>query len=143
MGETLFYGRGAGQDPTASAVISDLAEAAIALGGARRCYGFTPHGLYGNCRLLEEIRSRYYLRLAVDDRPGVLGQVAGILGRHDVGISSVVQPETHDEAGRAQLVLMLDRASHRQMHGALTDILRLPCVMPPPALLRVESFTEA
>ena len=143
VGETLFYGRGAGQDPTASAVISDLAEAAIALGGARRCYGFTPHGLYGNCRPLEEIQSRYYLRLAVDDRPGVLGQVAGILGRHDVGISSVVQPETHDEAGRAQLVLMLDRASHRQMHGALEDLLHLPCVMPPPALLRVESFTGA
>ena len=77
VGETLFYGRGAGQDPTASAVISDLAEAAIALGGARRCYGFTPHGLYGNCRPLEEIQSRYYLRLAVDDRPGVLGPGGG------------------------------------------------------------------
>jgi homoserine dehydrogenase len=97
--------------------------------------------LYGTCRALEDIRSRYYLRLAVDDRPGVLGQVAGILGRHDVGISSVVQPETHDEAGRAQLVLMLDLARDRQVQSALADILRLPCVMPPPALLRVESFT--
>ena len=119
VGETLFYGRGAGQDPTASAVISDLAEAAVALGGERRCYGFTPHGLYGTCRPLEAINSRYYLRLAVDDRPGVLAQVAGILGAHGIGISSVVQPETHDEAGRAQLVFMLDRASHRQMQTAL------------------------
>ncbi len=140
VGETLFYGRGAGQDPTASAVISDLAEAAVALNGERRCYGFTPHGLYGTCRPLEGIRSRYYLRLAVDDRPGVLAQVAGILGHNEIGISSVVQPETHDEAGRAQLVLMLDRASHRQMQTALDEILRLGCVMPPAALLRVESF---
>jgi homoserine dehydrogenase len=142
VGETLFYGRGAGQDPTASAVISDLAEAAVALGGVRRCYGFTPHGLYGSCRPLDAIVSRYYLRLAVDDRPGVLAQVAGILGRHEIGISSVVQPETHDEAGRAQLVFMLDQASHRQMQAAQEDILRLSCVMPPAALLRVESFAE-
>ncbi len=140
VGETLFYGRGAGQDPTASAVISDLAEAAIALGGQHRTYGFTPHGLYGTCKPLEAIVSRYYLRLAVDDRPGVLGQVAGILGRHEIGISSVVQPETHDEADRAQLVLMLDRASDGQMQRALADVLRLESVMPPAALLRVEGF---
>ena len=140
VGETLFYGRGAGQDPTASAVISDLAEAAIALGGQHRTYGFTPHGLYGTCKPLAEIVSRYYLRLAVDDRPGVLAQVAGILGRHEIGISSVVQPETHDEAGRAQLVFMLDHASDGQMQRALGDILRLECVMPPAALLRVEGF---
>ena len=143
VGDTLFYGRGAGQDPTAGAVISDLAEAAVALGGQRRCYGFTPHGLYGTCRPLEEIVSRYYLRLAVDDRPGVLAQVAGILGRHQIGISSVVQPESHDEAGRAQLVFMLDQASHQQMQSALGDILHLGCVMPPAALLRVESFAPA
>ncbi len=141
VGETLFYGRGAGQDPTASAVISDLAEAAIALGGQHRTYGFTPHGLYGTCKPLEDVRSRYYLRLAVDDRPGVLAQVAGIVGQHDIGISSVVQPETHDAADRAQLVFMLAEASERQMQAALADILQLACVTPPPALLRVESFS--
>ena len=140
VGETLFYGRGAGQDPTASAVISDLAEAAVALGGQHRTYGFTPHGLYGTCKPLEEVESRYYLRLAVDDKPGVLAQVAGILGRYEIGISSVVQPETHDAAGRAQLVFMLDQAKDRQMQAALADILQLPSVTPPPALLRVESF---
>ncbi len=151
VGETLFYGRGAGQDPTSSAVLSDLAEAAFALrpssGRAsddsdlrRRCYGFTPHGLYGTCLPLEEIISRYYLRLAVDDQPGVLAQVAGVLGTHGIGISSVVQPETHDAAGRAQLVMMLDRATHRQMLGALGELSALACVHPPGALLRVETF---
>ena len=152
VGETLFYGHGAGQDPTSSAVLSDLAEAAFALRPAneqapdagadlrRRCYGFTPHGLYGACLPLEEIVSRYYLRLAVDDRPGVLAQVAGALGAHGIGISSVVQPETHDAAGRAQLVLMLDRATHRQVNAALAEIAALACVHPPGALLRVETF---
>ena len=84
--------------------------------------------------------SRCYLRLAVDDQPGVLAQVAGILGRHGIGISSVVQPEAHDAADRAQLVFMLDGASDRAMQSALSDILRLECVTPPTALLRVESF---
>ena len=142
VGETLFYGRGAGQDPTSSAVISDLAEAAIALGGQHRSYGFTPHGLVRDVQAAGGlIVSRYYLRLAVDDQPGVLAQVAGILGRHGIGISSVVQPETHDAADCAQLVFMLDGASDRAMQNALGDILRLACVMPPAALLRVESFT--
>ena len=71
----------------------------------------------------------------------LLAQVAGILGKNDIGISSFVQPEAHDAADRAQLVLMLDRASHRQMGAALDEILRLSCVTPPAALLRVESFT--
>ena len=105
----------------------------------RRCYGFTPHGLYGACRPLGEIESRYYLRLAVDDRPGVLAQVAGVLGAHGIGISSVVQPETHDAEGRAQLVLMLDRAAHRQMDAARGEIERLGAVRAPAQLLRVET----
>lgn len=139
VGETLFYGRGAGQDPTSSAVISDLAEAAVALGGERRSYGFTPHGLYGACQPPESIISRYYLRLAVDDKPGVLSLVAGILARCGIGISSVVQPETHDAAGSASLVFMLDRAKHCQMEAALKEILELPYVTAPAALLRVEA----
>lgn len=146
VGETLFYGRGAGQDPTSSAVLSDLAEAAFALRPAdpaddirRRCYGFTPHGLYGACRPLGEIESRYYLRLAVDDRPGVLAKVAGLLGDHGIGISSVNQPETHDAEGRAQLVLMLDRAPHRQMDAARGRIEALEAVRAPAQLLRVET----
>ena len=151
VGETLFYGRGAGQDPTSSAVLSDLAEAAFALRPAaeaanhgvadirRRCYGFTPHGLYGACRPLGEIESRYYLRLAVDDRPGVLAKVAGVLGDHGIGISSVNQPETHDAEGRAQLVLMLDRAPHRQMDAARGHIEALEAVRAPAQLLRVET----
>jgi len=59
VGETLFYGRGAGQDPTSSAVISDLAEAATALHSPRSSFGFTPHGLYGTCKPIDEIISQY------------------------------------------------------------------------------------
>src|SRR5205814_9813623 len=78
VGDTLFYGRGAGQDPTASAVLSDLAEAAMFIESPRRSYGFTPHGLYGSCKPIEQIVSQYYLRVSVIDKPGVLAEVAGI-----------------------------------------------------------------
>ena len=87
VGDTLFYGRGAGQDPTTSSVISDLAQAAIWYDSGGKAFGFTPHGLYGKCLPIEEVSSGYYLRLSVIDKPGVLAQVASILGSHQIGIS--------------------------------------------------------
>ncbi len=94
VGETLFYGRGAGQDATSSAVISDIVEAADALLSPRRNLGFMPHGLYGTCKPIDEIVSEYYLRLTVEDRPGVIAQIAGMLGEVNIGISSIFQPES-------------------------------------------------
>jgi homoserine dehydrogenase len=141
VGETLFYGRGAGQDPTASAVIADLAEAAICLESPRRFYGFTPHGLYGKCKPADEVVSEYYLRLQVEDEPGVLASVAGALATHGVGISSVIQPEGK-QGEWIPLMLMIHRASTSRMKKALADIALLACVRGEPLLLRVENFAE-
>lgn len=139
VGETLFYGRGAGQDPTASAVISDLAEAAIALETPPPHVGFTPHGLYGTCKPADEVVSQHYLRLSVVDKPGVLAQVANVLAAHEIGISSVIQPEAHaDEA--TPLILMLHDATRGQMTAALEELSRLACVKRPPRMIRVETF---
>jgi homoserine dehydrogenase len=140
VGETLFYGRGAGQDATASAVISDIVEAADALQSPRRNLGFMPHGLYGTCKPIEDIVSEYYLRLTVDDRPGVIAQIAGILGELNIGISSILQPESADEGTAVSLVLMIHRASNAQMTGALAKIGALGCVKKPPRMIRVEHF---
>jgi homoserine dehydrogenase len=139
VGDTLFYGRGAGQDPTASAVISDLAEAAAFIESPRRGYGFTPHALYGNCKPIDSIVSQYYLRVSVIDKPGVLAQVAGILGHNDIGISSVIQPEAH-EGESVPLVLMIHDATHAQMQIALAQIAKLACVKKAPKMIRVETF---
>ena len=140
VGETLFYGRGAGQDPTSSAVISDLAEAANALRGPRYSFGFTPHGLYGTCKPIDQIVSQYYLNISVDDQPGVLAQVAGILGEGGIGISSVIQPEEHDP-NRVPLVLMVHTATNAQINAAVDRIAKLPCVKDTPQLIRVETFS--
>jgi len=138
VGDTLFYGCGAGQDPTTSSVISDLAQAAIWFDSGGKAFGFTPHGLYGKCLPIERVVSGFYLRLSVIDKPGVLAQVASILGSHQVGISSVVQPEGH-EGDAVPLVLMIHDAPFGRMQTALELIRQLDCVKADPVLLRVLS----
>lgn len=140
VGDTLFYGRGAGQDPTSSAVISDIAEAGDALLSPRRNLGFMPHGLYGTCTPIEDIVSEYYLRLTVEDRPGVIAQIAGILGEANIGISSILQPESEDEGSAVPLVMMLHRATNAQIQKALDRIASLDCVKKPTRMIRVEHF---
>jgi homoserine dehydrogenase len=135
VGDSLFYGRGAGQDPTASSVIGDLAETVLALESPRRCYGFTSHDLYGHCKPPAEAIARFYLRLLVDDSPGVLAQIAGVLGEARIGISSVIQPESHD-AGELPLVLMIHDAKTGDMESATARIAQLPCVKAEPMLLQ-------
>lgn len=137
VGDTLFYGRGAGQDPTASSVIGDLADAAHTLESPRPFYGFTPHGLYGKLRPSSEVVSPFYLRLGVDDRPGVLARIAGVLGAEGMGISSVIQPESRKGDG-ASLNFMVHDAPRGRMLAALDKIRALDCVHDEPALYRVE-----
>lgn len=139
VGDALFYGRGAGQDPTASSVIADLADAAAALTSPRRCFGFTSHSLYGRLKPLDEAVAQFYLRLLVDDTPGVLAQIAGILAAANIGISSVIQPESQ-EPGPLPLVLMIHDATFGSMRDAAACIGALACVKAAPALLPVEHF---
>jgi len=137
VGETLFYGSGAGQDPTSSAVISDLADAAAHIDSPQRRKGFVPHGLYGEPLPIDSSVSQYYLRLNVADQPGVLAQIASVLGRNDIGISSMIQPEDHDQ-DQAPIVLMLHYAKFGIMKAALAEIAELDCVQNQPVLMRVE-----
>ncbi len=140
VGDLMFYGRGAGQMPTASAVWSDVVEIA-----RRLAYGLpalpldlpTASARPLPLRPMEEIRSSYYLRVMALDRPGVLSQVAGVLGRHDISIASVIQK------GRAALeavpvVMMTHEARERDMRQALAAIDRLPVVAGPTMMIRVE-----
>jgi homoserine dehydrogenase len=138
VGDTLFYGRGAGQDPTTSSVISDLAQAAIWHDSGGKAFGFTAHGLYGKCVPIEQVSCGYYLRLSVVDAPGVLAQVASVLGSHQIGISSVIQPEGH-EGDAVPLVLIIHDAPFDRMQTAVNRIRTLACVRAQPNLLWVLS----
>jgi homoserine dehydrogenase len=141
VGDTLFYGRGAGKDATASAVLSDLADAALDLkyGSKRRIPPFVPHEQNGVVLPMAAAVSRYYVRLSVVDRPGVLAQIAAILGRAKISIASVIQPEGH--AGeRVPLIFMIHEAPGAAMTKALARIARLAVVKAPPVMFRVESL---
>ena len=139
-GDTLYYGRGAGRDATASAVLSDLADAALDLkAGQDRLPPFVPHEQNGEVVPPGDVVSSHYLRLMVTDRPGVLARIAAVLARNKIGISSVIQPEGH-EGESVPLILMLHDASRRSVDRALAAIRRLPVVKAEPALFRVESF---
>src|SRR6266498_6090941 len=121
VGNLMFYGRGAGQLPTASAIWSDTLEIARrvahgipAMEGDLPSISERPLPL----RRMEDIRSSYYLRVMAMDRPGVLAQVAGILGRHDISLVSVLQKErAHGEA--VPVVMMTHEARERDMRAAL------------------------
>jgi homoserine dehydrogenase len=140
VGDTLFYGRGAGQDPTASSVLSDLADAALDLahGCSHRVPAFVGGG-NGGVVSLDEVVSRYYLRLSVVDRPGVLARVSSVLGRAGIGISSVIQPEGH-EGESVPLILMLHDSTNATVRRSLSAIRKLSVVKDEPVLIRVETL---
>ncbi|MBM3822074.1 MAG: homoserine dehydrogenase [Verrucomicrobia bacterium] len=142
VGDTLYYGRGAGQDATASSVLSDLADAALDLkhGSQRRVPPFVCHARGGRVVPYEEIVSRFYLRLSVIDRPGTLAKIATLLGRARIGISSVIQPEGH-EGESVPLIFMIHDAPVKAMRRALKGIAGLSVVKGEPVVFRVEDFS--
>ena len=141
VGDTLFYGRGAGKDATASAVLSDVADAALDLknGPKVRVAPFVACAKAGRITPMNEVVSRYYLRLSVVDKPGTLAKIAAIFAAAKIGISSVIQPEGH-EGESVPLILMIHDAPNAAMRKALAKIAKLPVVKHKPVMLRVENF---
>jgi homoserine dehydrogenase len=127
VGDTLFYGRGAGKDATASAVLSDFADAAldIAHGCNSRVSAFVPHQTRAKVAGIDEVVSRYFVRLRVADVPGTLARITRIFGESKIGISSVIQPEG-SEGDAVPLIFMLHEAPNGAVRKALQKIRSLP-----------------
>ncbi len=141
VGDTLFYGRGAGAEPTASAVLSDLADAALDLkhGSHNRVPCFVAHSGDGCVVPMDDVVSRYYVRLTVVDRPGVFARIANLLAKARIGISSIIQPEGH--AGETvPVILMIHDAPNAAMKRALAQVAKLSDVKDAPVMIRVEPF---
>ena len=140
IGDTLYYGRGAGKDATASAVLSDLADAGLDItrGTLDRVPAFAACA-QGTVVPFSETSSRFYLRLNVLDKPGVIAKISAILSKAGISIASIVQPEGH-EGEAVPLILMTHRASRAAIDKARTAIAKLPAVKGPSLLLPVEDF---
>ncbi len=137
-GTVLFQGRGAGAEPTSSAVVADLLDLAhsIVLGARERKY-WGPEGEIP-VRGVESLETRYYLRVSVSDEPGVLAQIAKLLGDNRVSIAAVTQKEADPDGQTAELVITTHRAREGAMQDALSKIRALPVVVDVSAFLRIE-----
>ena len=143
VGPVMLYGRGAGMEATASAVMGDVMAIARTLrsstGARTPALGCCPESL-ANLPLkpMADIISQYYLRVSALDKPGVLGQVAGILGRYNISIASMIQPE-RQIGGAVPIVLMTHEAREADVRSALAEIDRLPLMSQPSRFIRIES----
>jgi homoserine dehydrogenase len=137
VGDVMFYGRGAGEMPTASAVTADVMNAARNL--ANGCPGMT------GCTCFEEKQvksmgltaTEYYVRLDVADKPGVLASIAYIFGKNDVSLASVIQ---HTAGRSAELVLITHEVLEKDLQEALKGIRELPVVNEVSNVIRVEGI---
>jgi homoserine dehydrogenase len=140
VGSTMFYGRGAGDMPTGSAVVGDIIDIGrdILAGSVNRSplVGFRERSVL-KIRAMDDILSCYYLRFSVRDKPGVLSRVSGVLGKNNISISSVIQ-KGRGAAEAVPLVMMSHEAVERDVRRALDEINKMDCVAGPTMVIRVE-----
>ena len=142
VGQTVYVGRGAGGEPTASAVIADLIDIARLNGAAPVVppLGFTAAGLSAQPALsIEAVESAFYLRLTVADEPGVLRALTSILAEADISIEAILQKEPED-AEDARIAIITSVVSGSRFDAALERIRALPFVRADMSRLRVEHF---
>ena len=139
VGKVLFYGEGAGALPTSSAVVADIVSSAqkIAHGVSRKAGWRLEPGK--SIKPIAELETRYYLRLNVADQPGVLAQVAKVLGEHLISISSVIQKAVDSVAQTAEIVIMTHPAKEAAMQQALGELAHLTVVKEISNFIRVEA----
>jgi homoserine dehydrogenase len=143
VGETLFYGQGAGMMPTGSAVVGDLVELSRNIlkdaGERVPTLSFQPESIK-EMRLkdIEDILRHYYMRFAAVDRPGVLSKISGVLGKNDISIASVIQ-KGREVSEAVPVVMMTHEARERNVRRALREIDEMDVILDKTMLIRVEN----
>ena len=144
VGSTLYYGRGAGDMPTGSAVVSDIAD--IACNIVNKTIGknplFSRDGKGKNLLKMDDVRSRYFFRFSAIDKPGVLSKISGILGKNNISIASVIQRDRR-EGKTVPLVVLTHIAREKDVLAAVKEINRLQIVTAKTVFIRVEGKEEA
>jgi homoserine dehydrogenase len=147
VGPTLFYGQGAGQMPTGSAVVSDLVELgrnvlAQAKGPRVPSLSYQESAIEKTpLKRIEEVVMPYYMRFSALDQPGVLSKISGILGKNDISIVSVIQKGRRIK-GSVPIVMMTHEAKEKNVHRALREISRLGVILGKTVFIRVENELE-
>lgn len=142
VGPVMFYGLGAGMMPTASAVVADVVDICrnIQKGVANRLPAMPfSEGESGAARLkdISDLNAQYYLRFFALDRPGVLSKLSGVLGAHNISISSVIQKD-RKIGGAVPLVIVTHNALERELRSAVQEIEKLDIIHDKPIYIRIE-----
>jgi homoserine dehydrogenase len=143
VGSTLFYGAGAGMEPTASSVVADLVDVVRAMTSDPENrvphLAFQPDALSDHPVLpIEDCESAYYLRIQAKDHPGVLAQVASILSERGINIESIMQKEAEEHDGLIPMILLTHRVHEQHMNEAITALEALNDIVGPVVRIRVE-----
>ena len=139
VGSTLYYGRGAGDMPTGSAVVSDIVD--ISCNIVNKTIGRNP--LFSrsekrkNLLKMDDVRSMYFFRFSAIDKPGVLSRISGILGKYNISIASVIQKDRR-EGKAVPLVVLTHRAREKDVRTAVREINKLQIVTDKTVVIRVE-----
>src|SRR5690606_19458693 len=147
VGTTLYYGAGAGAEPTASAVIADIVD--VTRMHTADPHQRVPHLAFQPDRLsdlpilpMSEIRSAYYLRLRAMDKPGVLANVTKILGDLDISIDAMMQKEPADNETEADIIILTHITVEKHMDQAIATIEALPAIAGKVTRLRMEELSR-
>jgi len=141
IGEALFYGQGAGQLPTGSSVVADVVEAARGVDtGSHR--GFQPYVSESNLVDIGDTETPYYVRFEVDDRVGVVAEIAAKIASAGIGLSGMHSPVNPDnpDADFQDMVFLLHTCPFDKLRETLAEIEALDCVKARPTVFRIESF---
>ncbi|WP_416188889.1 homoserine dehydrogenase [Neisseria sp. CCUG17229] len=144
VGETLYYGAGAGALPTASAVVADIIDICRMIGAdaANRVphLAFQPEGVKAQTILpMDEITSSYYLRVQAKDEPGTLGKIANLLAEQGVSIEALIQKGVINKT-TAEIVILTHSTVEKNIKSAIVAIEQLDCVETPITMIRMESL---
>jgi len=143
VGPTLYYGAGAGAEPTASAVVADLVDVTRTLttdpDNRVPHLAFQPDALTDATILsMDQVQTAYYLRMQADDRPGVLAEVTRILGEQDISIEAVIQKEPTEDSTSATIIMLTHRVMEQKMNEAISRIEALPVISGAVTRIRME-----
>lgn len=145
VGPTLYYGAGAGSEPTASAVVADIVDVARTLGASQDSrvpyLSFRQSSLSNHPVLpIDEVETAYYLRMAAVDRPGVLSRVAQILSDEGISIEALIQKEPPEEANLVPMIILTNRKVEGRLSAAVAQIEGLESIVGEVTRIRVESL---
>jgi homoserine dehydrogenase len=147
VGATLYYGRGAGSEPTASAVVADVLDVARVLttdpNNRVPHLAFQPGSLSDKPILpIGEIETAYYLRMDVKDHPGVLAKIATVLSESDINIESIIQKDQADDTVSVPLIMLTRKVQENKMNAALDRIRKLDVLVNDVTRIRLETLDK-